>query len=83
LPRSHCSASALERPQKLIQALESGTGQQRPKTDLCRLSHDSHQQSEEEQAKGLLGGGQMKFYPQTALERAGGQYQSNPIAVGA
>ena len=32
---------------------------------------------EEELAKGLLGGGSMKFYPQTALEQAGGRYSSN------
>jgi len=32
---------------------------------------------EEEQAKGLLNGGAMKFYPQTALEQAGGVYRSN------
>lgn len=32
---------------------------------------------EEEQAKGYLGGGVMKFYPQTALEQAGGVYASN------
>lgn len=32
---------------------------------------------EEEQAKGLLKGGSMKFYPQTALEGAGGKYSSN------
>ncbi|MCL6701022.1 type 1 glutamine amidotransferase domain-containing protein [Pseudomonas sp. T1.Ur] len=32
---------------------------------------------EEELAKGLLGGGAMKFYPQTATEQAGGQYSSN------
>jgi putative intracellular protease/amidase len=32
---------------------------------------------EEEQAKGLLKGGSMKFYPQTALEQAGGRYSSN------
>ncbi|MGF6174380.1 putative intracellular protease/amidase [Ensifer sp. 4252] len=32
---------------------------------------------EEELAKGLLDGGAMKFYPQTALEAAGGKYQSN------
>jgi putative intracellular protease/amidase len=32
---------------------------------------------EEELAKGLLGGGAMKFYPQTALQQAGGQYSSN------
>ncbi|WP_030130998.1 type 1 glutamine amidotransferase domain-containing protein [Pseudomonas sp. QTF5] len=32
---------------------------------------------EEEEAKGLLNGGAMKFYPQTALEKAGGIYSSN------
>lgn len=32
---------------------------------------------EEEQAKGLLKGGAMKFYPQTALQQAGVQYRSN------
>lgn len=32
---------------------------------------------EEEQAKGLLNGGTMKFYPQTALQQAGVQYRSN------
>ncbi|PTR19775.1 type 1 glutamine amidotransferase domain-containing protein [Pseudomonas sp. GV085] len=32
---------------------------------------------EEEAAKGLLNGGEMKFYPQTALEKAGGVYSSN------
>ena len=32
---------------------------------------------EEEIAKGLLNGGAMKFYPQTALEKAGGVFSSN------
>jgi len=32
---------------------------------------------EEEQAKPLLGGGEMKFYPQTALQRAGARFSSN------
>jgi len=32
---------------------------------------------EEEEAKGLLNGGAMKFYPQSALEKAGGVYRSN------
>lgn len=35
--------------------------------------------AEEEQAKALLGGGAMKFYPQTALQRAGGIYSSNVV----
>ncbi len=32
---------------------------------------------EEQQAKSLLQGGEMKFYPQTALERAGGRFSGN------
>ncbi|MDQ0564058.1 putative intracellular protease/amidase [Rhizobium mesoamericanum] len=32
---------------------------------------------EEEIAKGLLNGGEMKFYPQTALQTAGGDFVSN------
>lgn len=32
---------------------------------------------EEQQAKSLLQGGEMKFYPQTALEQAGGRFSSN------
>jgi len=32
---------------------------------------------EEEQAKPMLGGGEMKFYPQTALQRAGAKFSSN------
>ena len=31
--------------------------------------------TEEEAAKGYLGGGEMKFYPETALSKAGGDYQ--------
>lgn len=70
--------SALERPQQLIRALESGDPAATPEGWIYagyRMTVISNQ--EEEQAKALLGGGQMKFYPQTALELAGGQYQSN------
>ncbi|MGY6241893.1 type 1 glutamine amidotransferase domain-containing protein [Burkholderia ambifaria] len=35
--------------------------------------------AEEEHAKALLGGGAMKFYPQTALQRAGGIYSSSDV----
>jgi putative intracellular protease/amidase len=69
--------SALDRPQRLIDALEAGEQTVTPADWIYagyRMTVISNQ--EEEQAKGLLGG-QMKFYPQTALERAGGQYQSN------
>jgi putative intracellular protease/amidase len=33
--------------------------------------------AEEEKAKALLNGGEMKFYPQTAMEQAGGKFSSN------
>lgn len=35
---------------------------------------------EEEMAKGLLSGGEMKFYPQTALEQAGAQFSKAQVA---
>jgi putative intracellular protease/amidase len=38
---------------------------------------------EEEMAKGLLGGGEMKFYPQDALTQAGGQYSQADKAFSA
>ncbi|KAB1111642.1 type 1 glutamine amidotransferase domain-containing protein [Neorhizobium galegae] len=38
---------------------------------------------EEEVAKGLLGGGEMKFYPQDALTRAGGQFSQADAAFSA
>lgn len=70
--------SALDQPQRLIDALERGEKVPTPRDWIYsgyRMTVISNQ--EEEQAKGLLGGGQMKFYPQTALERAGGSYISN------
>nr|WP_299506841.1 type 1 glutamine amidotransferase domain-containing protein [uncultured Rhizobium sp.] len=38
---------------------------------------------EEEMAKGLLGGGEMKFYPQDALMQAGGQFSQADAAFSA
>jgi putative intracellular protease/amidase len=38
---------------------------------------------EEDMAKGLLGGGEMKFYPQDALTRAGAQYSQGDAAFSA
>ncbi|WP_105418198.1 MULTISPECIES: type 1 glutamine amidotransferase domain-containing protein [Neorhizobium] len=38
---------------------------------------------EEEMAKGLLGGGEMKFYPQDALTQAGGQFSQADVAFSA
>ncbi|NRP21677.1 Molecular chaperone Hsp31 and glyoxalase 3 [Ensifer adhaerens] len=38
---------------------------------------------EEEMAKGLLGGGEMKFYPQDALTQAGGRYSQADAAFSA
>lgn len=46
-----------------------------------RLTVISNQ--EEEMAKGLLNGGQMKFYPQTALERAGAQFSRAEVPFAA
>lgn len=70
--------SALEQPQRLIDALSHGEKVTAPRDWIYagyRMTVISNQ--EEEQAKGLLAGGQMKFYPQTALQGAGGSYVSN------
>lgn len=70
--------SALEQPQRLVDALERGEKVAAPRDWIYagyRMTVISNQ--EEEQAKGLLAGGQMKFYPQTALQSAGGSYVSN------
>lgn len=70
--------SALDQPQRLIEVLEAGEQAAKPADWIYsgyRMTVISNQ--EEEQAKSFLGGGQMKFYPQTALEIAGGRYHSN------
>lgn len=70
--------SALDQPRRLVNALETGEQPAAPAAwiyDGYRMTVISNE--EEQLAKGLLGGGQMKFYPQTALEVAGGAYRSN------
>ncbi|WP_420991556.1 type 1 glutamine amidotransferase domain-containing protein [Cupriavidus sp. 30B13] len=70
--------STLPDARGFVRALEAGAGAQAvPGWTYAgyRLTVISNQ--EEEQAKGLLGGGTMKFYPQTALELAGARYGSN------
>lgn len=70
--------SALPQPAGFVQQMERGT---RAKADPAwiyagyRMTVISNQ--EEELSKQALDGGAMKFYPQTALQRAGGAYSSN------
>lgn len=61
-----------------VAALEAGTAPAAPSDWIYagyRLTVISNQ--EEERAKGALQGGQMKFYPQTALEAAGARFAGN------
>ncbi len=61
-----------------VAALEAGTAPAAPSDWIYagyRLTVISNQ--EEELAKGALQGGQMKFYPQTALEAAGARFAGN------
>ncbi len=71
--------SALEQPQRLIQALESGKpGGKKPQWIYAGYQMTVISNTEEEAAKAGLNGGQMKFLPQTTLEQAGGNYRSGP-----
>lgn len=69
--------SALNEPTQFAAQLEAG-GRSRPGAwiyagyDFTVISNE-----EERLAKPLLQGGEMKFYPQTALEQAGGRFSSN------
>lgn len=71
--------SALEQPAQFIQRLETkaAAGKQ-PAWIYADYQMTVISNDEEEAAKGALNGGQMKFTPQTALERAGGKYSSAP-----
>ena len=69
--------STLPDPTDFMRRLEAGTNATKPRWiydgyQLTVISND-----EEEQAKAQLKGGEMKFYPQTALQRAGARYRSN------
>lgn len=71
--------SALEQPAPFIQRLETGAAAGKAPAWIYagyRMTVISNQ--EEEAAKGALNGGQMKFTPQTALQRAGGRYGAAP-----
>lgn len=69
--------STLNDPARFATQLEAG-GQSRP-SDWIYAGYNFTviSNEEEEQAKPLLSGGAMKFYPQTALEQAGGRFSSN------
>lgn len=70
--------STLPDARSYVQALQAGADVQAAPAWIYagyRLTVISN--VEEEQAKGLLNGGAMKFYPQTALEKVGARYGSN------
>ncbi|MCQ4166665.1 type 1 glutamine amidotransferase domain-containing protein [Tahibacter harae] len=58
-------------------AMESGKTARAPQWIYSGYKVTVISNAEEEQAKPQLGGGEMKFYPQAALEQAGVQYVSN------
>ncbi|WP_342316894.1 type 1 glutamine amidotransferase domain-containing protein [Lysobacter sp. FW306-1B-D06B] len=60
-----------------VAALESGQPNRAPHWIYSGYRVTVISNQEEEQAKAQLGGGEMKFYPQDALEQAGVQYRSN------
>ena len=75
--------SALNEPTQFAAQLDAG-GRSRPGAwiyagyDFTVISNE-----EERLAKPLLQGGEMKFYPQTALEQAGGRFQQQCNTVDA
>ena len=60
-----------------VVGLESGQTKRAPQWIYSGYQITVISNQEEEQAKPLLGGGEMKFYPQTALQRAGATFSSN------
>lgn len=60
-----------------VAKLEGGAMPATPKWIYSGYQMTVISNQEEEQAKPLLGGGEMKFYPQTALVRAGAKFSSN------
>jgi len=69
--------STLPDAQHFVTALESGQAGRAPQWIYSGYQMTVISNQEEEQARSQLGGGQMKFYPQTALQQAGAQYRSN------
>lgn len=70
--------STLPQAQDFTRQLASGGKASAPDWIYAGYRFTVISNQEEELAKGLLGGGSMRFYPQTALEQAGGLYRSNP-----
>lgn len=69
--------STLADPRGFIATLETqGTVQARPDWIYGGYKFTVFSNQEEEMAKGLLNGGEMKFYPQDALTLAGGQFSA-------
>jgi len=60
-----------------VAKLEAGATPATPKWIYSGYQMTVISNQEEEQAKPMLGGGEMKFYPQTALQRAGATFSSN------
>ncbi|WPO47808.1 type 1 glutamine amidotransferase domain-containing protein [Pseudomonas sp. S1Bt23] len=69
--------STLPQAQDFTRQLASGGKASAPGWIYAGYQFTVISNQEEELAKGLLGGGAMRFYPQTALEQAGGLYRSN------
>ncbi|MGE8191262.1 type 1 glutamine amidotransferase domain-containing protein [Pseudomonas sp. NPDC086278] len=72
--------STMADPSKFVGELESkGQATADPQWIYAGYKMTVISNQEEVLAKGLLEGGAMKFYPQTALEQAGGQFSSNTV----
>lgn len=69
--------ATLNDPERFAAQLEAGGKPQPADWIYAGYNFTVISNQEEEQAKPLLGGGEMKFYPQTALEQAGGRFSSN------
>jgi putative intracellular protease/amidase len=69
--------STLDDPARFTAQLEAG-GKPRAGDWICRLQFHGNQQSGRGAGQAALGGGEMKFYPQTALEQVGGVSAATP-----
>lgn len=69
--------STLPDASSFVATMESGKAKPVPQWIYSDYQVTVISNQEEEQAKPQLGGGEMKFYPQTALQQAGVQYRSN------
>ncbi|UDI95248.1 type 1 glutamine amidotransferase domain-containing protein [Pseudomonas sp. IAC-BECa141] len=72
--------STLTNPTAFTRQLETGKATAANDWTYAGYKFTVISNQEEEIAKGLLNGGTMKFYPQTALEKAGGVFSSNTSA---